>query len=265
MTKSANYHYVTHGDPDKRSLLMLHGFTGSCADWDYIAGALTSSRRCIAVDLPGHGKTAAAKPEDYQMEKCAADLVALLNDLGIGSCDLTGYSMGGRLAFFLAIHYPEKFDKVVIESASPGLAIEGERRDRVKQDHELSDALRNMPIEEFIDQWYRMPLFATMDQTSEAFESMRARRLTNSRDGLSLSLRMMGPGAQPSLWEKLPGIRPKLLLVTGSLDEKYTRMASGIVKLCPAARVVIIDGAGHNVHFEKPEEFVIAVNQFLNP
>lgn len=265
MTNSANYHYKVHGESHKPPLLMLHGFTGSCDDWDHVAAVLSSIRRCIAVDLPGHGQTRVQREEDYKMEKCAAEIVALLSDLGIGSCDLMGYSMGGRLAFFLAIHYPKKFDRVVIESASPGLAIEGERQDRLERDSELSDKLISMPIEEFIEQWYQMPLFATMDQTSEAFERMRARRLANSRDGLSLSLRMMGPGAQPSLWEELPRIRPKLLLVTGLLDEKYTRMASGIVKLCPAAQMVVIDGAGHNVHFEKPEEFVIKVNQFFHP
>lgn len=265
MTNPAGYHYATYGDNDKPSLLMLHGFMGSSADWGAIAVTLSSLRRCVAVDLPGHGKTVIKQQENYRMENCATDMIALLDSLGVKTCDVIGYSMGGRLAFYLAVNYPERFGRVVVESASPGLAIEGERQDRLEHDRQLSDQLMSMSIDEFVDHWYQMPLFATMDQTSEAFVRMKARRLENNRDGLSLSLRMMGPGAQPSLWKKLPGIRSKLLLVAGSLDEKYSRMASGIVKLCPAARAVVIGGAGHNVHFERPREFVDTVNQFLNP
>src|SRR5689334_14583758 len=106
-------------------LLLLHGFTGSSATWAPHVAAWPA--RTIAVDLPGHGKTDAPADADlYCMEATVADLVALLDRLGVARAHVLGYSMGGRVALHLAAANPERVATLILESASPGLAGQAE-------------------------------------------------------------------------------------------------------------------------------------------
>ena len=56
----------------------------------------------------------------YRMDRIASDIVNLLDQLDLDDAHLLGYSMGGRLALFMALRYPERFKSLILESASPG-------------------------------------------------------------------------------------------------------------------------------------------------
>ncbi|MCZ0901189.1 2-succinyl-6-hydroxy-2,4-cyclohexadiene-1-carboxylate synthase, partial [Microcoleus sp. HI-ES] len=81
---------------------------------------------------------------------------------------------------------------------------------------------------------------------------------------LAKSLRNMGTGNQPSLWEKLAQNQIPLLLLAGEYDDKFTTINTEIASLCPAARLEIVPKAGHNIHFENIETFVALVRQFYD-
>lgn len=83
-------------------------------------------------------------------------------------------------------------------------------------------------------------------------------------EGLAGSLRGLGTGRQPSLWERLPEVRVPTLLVVGEEDGKFTRVAYEMTKRLPEARVVVVPGAGHTVHLENPAGFAAALEEFLN-
>ncbi|MEZ4716454.1 MAG: alpha/beta fold hydrolase [Caldilineaceae bacterium] len=88
-------------------MLLLHGFTGSHANWQDVLPTLAADHRVIAVDLLGHGQTDAPDdPARYAMPHAAADLAALMTALSTEEFHLLGYSMGGRLALFTALAYP---------------------------------------------------------------------------------------------------------------------------------------------------------------
>jgi 2-succinyl-6-hydroxy-2,4-cyclohexadiene-1-carboxylate synthase len=116
------FHYTVHGQRELPVVLFLHGFMGNSADFDTVMTCLANQFCCLAVDLPGHGNTI-VEGEDtlYTMPQTANAIVSWLNHLNIPQCFLVGYSMGGRLALYLALHFPQRFPKVVLESASPGL------------------------------------------------------------------------------------------------------------------------------------------------
>lgn len=262
--ESTLFHYVACGDRSRRPLLFLHGFMGSAEDWlEDIISFFSNEFFCIVVDLPGHGQTAVVNETDYRMENCAGNLMALLDDLHISGCDVVGYSMGGRLGLYLAVSYPERFGRLVLESASPGLRTKEERTHRVRQDENLARRLEKQPLEPFVTDWHNQPLFASLDTSSERFQTLVERRLRNDKAGLSLSLRMMGVGAQPSLWDGLDRIKADLLLIVGQKDTKFRRIASEMRQRCPTAQVRVVEDAGHNVHFENPERYAKEVCQFL--
>ncbi len=252
------------GPAGRPVILFLHGFLGSGEEWEEIISHLAERFRCLAVDLPGHGRSASVdRRRSWRMENNAKAVIVLLAKLGIHKCFLAGYSMGGRLALYLALHYPRYFAKVILESASPGLRTEEERRERLARDEQLARRLETGDFREFLRDWYRQPLFQTLKQHPR-FEEIFQHRLQNDPRGLAKSLREMGTGAQPSLWEQLPGNKIPLLLVAGEKDAKFRSIAAEMAKINPVAGVKVITGCGHNVHFEAPEIFAAEVEKFLS-
>ncbi|MEM8832858.1 MAG: alpha/beta fold hydrolase [Cyanobacteria bacterium P01_G01_bin.19] len=108
------FNYVFIGDQNKPIVLFLHGFMGCWQDFQEIADLLQPAFCCLLVDLPGHGKTEVSSDRYYQMPEVAMAIVNLLKQLSIPRCFLIGYSMGGRLALYLAVFFSEYFIKVVL-------------------------------------------------------------------------------------------------------------------------------------------------------
>lgn len=246
-------------------LLLLHGFTGSSQNWARVMEQLAGSYDLIAVDLLGHGRTAAPRePERYQMPHAAADLLHLLDTLDIPGANLLGYSMGGRLALYLAATHPQRWRSLILESASPGLAAHSDRLARQRRDNRLADRLETEGLTAFVDYWEKIPLFTSRQQLSaEARSALRAQSLQNSTTGLANSLRGMGTGQQPSLWTALPTLSMPVLLLAGALDEKFMGINAEMEKRLPVARLECIAAAGHTIHLEQPERFITAVSAFL--
>ena len=258
-----SYHFTERGNGDP--VLLLHGFTGSGENWHTFTERLSEQYRVIAVDLPGHGHT--DSPVDgsrYTMRNTTTDLLILLDHLEATPAHWLGYSMGGRLALHTALHYPESVRSLVLESASPGLRDDVERDARRNRDNMLAERIEKEGIPAFVDQWERLPLFATQKSLPPEIRSnLREQRLHNTAQGLANSLRGMGTGAQPSLWDTLHRLQMPTLLITGKLDDKFTAINRQMAKLIPDSRLSIIPGAGHTVHLERPAEFAEKVMQFL--
>lgn len=246
-------------------LLLLHGFTGSAATWRPLAERLAPLRRTIAVDLIGHGLSdAPADPARYSMEHCLADLLALLDALGLARAAVLGYSLGGRVALQLAAAAPERVSALVLESASPGLASATERAARAAADDALATAIERDGLAAFVAGWEQLPLWASQAALpAELRARLRAQRLANRRHGLANSLRGMGTGRQASLWDRLPALATPTLLLAGALDEKYTAIAQAMAAALPCAQLAIIAHAGHAIHLERFDVFTQQVITFL--
>ena len=250
-----------HGDP----LLLLHGFTGRAANWRPLLPRLAERRRVIAVDLPGHGDSdAPAGAARYQMSRVAADLAELLARRAAAPAHWLGYSMGGRLALYVAAHYPQLVRSLVLESASPGLATAAERQARRAADEALAERIERDGIPAFVSAWEQLPLFAGLAWLpAEERAALRAQRLANNATGLANSLRGMGTGAQPSLWPHLGDIAAPALLVAGALDEKFAAINQDMAAALPDAALRLIPDAGHTVHLEQPTLYLDCVDDFL--
>lgn len=233
--------------------------------WEPALPHLATKHTVVTVDLPGHGQAATStNKNDYTMEATSADLVGLMASLGHSRFDLLGYSMGGRLALFTAVHYPEHIQRLVLESASPGLKTAEERNARVQADNALADRIEQDGIEQFVDFWESISLWDSQQQLSDRSRNrLRQLRLTNHPTGLALSLREMGTGRQPSMWPHLAAFKNPTLLLTGELDMKFCNIAADMMNLLPTAAHQTIQGAGHTIHLEKPAIWVKSVTAFL--
>ncbi|GAB4516764.1 MAG: 2-succinyl-6-hydroxy-2,4-cyclohexadiene-1-carboxy late synthase [Anaerolineae bacterium] len=246
-------------------LVLLHGFTGRGANWQPVMPTLAQAHTVITVDLLGHGETSAPDdPQRYRMPEAAHDLAVLFKALSATPVHLLGYSMGGRLALYTALHYPELIASLILESASPGLRTEGEREARRESDHALAAFIEREGVPAFVDRWEALPLFATQRALPEARQkALRAQRLQNRAHGLANSLRGMGTGEQPPLWDALSQLTMPVTLITGEQDTKFVQIAREMQSHLREAEHVIIPEAGHTTHLEQPALFVKAVEDAL--
>jgi 2-succinyl-6-hydroxy-2,4-cyclohexadiene-1-carboxylate synthase len=121
----------------------------------------------------------------------------------------------------------------------------------------------NMDINTFIDEWYNQPLFTSLKKHPR-FYLLRETRMQNELKLLSQCLSQMSVGKQPSLWDQLSDNRLPILILAGAKDEKFKKISTEMAKCCPYAKRIIVKQCGHNIHFEKPEEFAITVRNFLS-
>ena len=137
-------YYEVHGSGEP--VVLLHGaYMTIPGNWTGWIGELSKTRKVIAVEMQGHGRTADIKRE-ISFENLADDVSALLDHLKIPSADLIGFSMGGGVAMECAIRHPEKVRKVV--SISAVLRHDGWVKEAVDALPKLTaEAFKGSPIE----------------------------------------------------------------------------------------------------------------------
>jgi 2-succinyl-6-hydroxy-2,4-cyclohexadiene-1-carboxylate synthase len=260
-----NYNFINHYN--QPVILFLHGFIGKLDEFDDVIKLLGREFSYLTIDMPGHGKTQVLSGDEYYtIEQTAQALIDLLDSLNIAKCFLVGYSMGGRLALYLTVNFPERFDKVVLESASPGLAREAERLERIHKDEQiarkLNRSISKIDFQTFLLNWYNQPIFGSINNHPE-FGRMLESRLENNPLELAKSLRFMGTGSQPSLWDKLKDNTVPLFLLVGENDEKFVDINTKMAQICKSIQLKVVRNAAHNIHLENTREFAQSIKEFL--
>jgi 2-succinyl-6-hydroxy-2,4-cyclohexadiene-1-carboxylate synthase len=248
-----NWHYTLAGDRNLPPLLLLHGWMGSCEDYNKVIELLKSTYYCIAIDLPGHGKTEVVGTDRcYDFITTANGIIQLIDSLGIDRTAITGYSFGGRLALYLALEYPNRFVRVILESTSPGLKTETERQARIASDRQIIQQLETASFSDFVANWYRQKLFDRIELEPD-FPSLLDRRMTNNPIDLAKSIKYAGAGKQPYLGDRLKYHPRHILLLVGALDRKFVSSGQSLDRDCPCITLKIIPNCSHNIHFQQPE------------
>jgi pimeloyl-ACP methyl ester carboxylesterase len=110
-------YYETRGTG--RPLVLLHGGLMTIdLNFGPLLEPLAANRQVIAVELQGHGHTADSD-RPMTIEALAADTIALLDHLGVTAVDLFGFSLGGLVAYAIAVRAPERVGKLIVASADP--------------------------------------------------------------------------------------------------------------------------------------------------
>lgn len=256
--------YAVSGDRDRPTIIFLHGFLGSAGDWREVMAAMSDEVHCVAVDLPGHGLSVGLPEETYTFENAARAVILTLDVLQVDRATFVGYSMGGRLALYLALHYPARCAGLFLESGSPGLESAEEREARRAADEGKARRLETEDFEEFLRDWYRQPLFAPLARDDEFLRrTLEARRKNDPRE-LAKSLLGMGTGSQPSLWEELSGLQTPTLAVAGGLDEKFVEILHRMKTVCSRLRTAVVPHVGHSVGAEAPGEYLLLLRDFVD-
>jgi 2-succinyl-6-hydroxy-2,4-cyclohexadiene-1-carboxylate synthase len=247
------------------ALLLLHGFTGSAATWAPLVEAQRDQRRVIVPDLLGHGRSAAPTvPTRYALEHQADDLAALLAILEAVPADVLGYSMGARLALLLALRHPAAVRSLLLESPSAGLADTQARAQRQAADERLAQRLEHDGLAAFVDDWQAQPLFASHAALPAVVQArLRAERLSHDPRGLAASLRGAGQAAMAPLHDRLAAVACPTFVIAGAMDDVGLERAKSVASGIQAARLAIVEDAGHTPHLEQPDTFLRLVDERL--
>ena len=251
------WHYTQSHDLTLPSLLLLHGWMGNSEDYRLAIDLLKTQYYCIAIDLPGHGKTEVIDEENgYDFVNTAIGIIQLLASLGIDRCSIAGYSFGGRLALYLALEFPDRFDRIILESTSPGLATASDRQARIASEIQIIDRLNTQPFSDFVTRWYQQSLFVGIDSHPNFPELLDRRVATNQPHKLAKSLQFGGVGMQPYLGDRLKVYTRSILLIVGALDLKFVDINQSIAHSCPGATLEIVPNCSHNVHFQNLQAWI---------
>jgi hypothetical protein len=152
----ARIHWAESGDPAGAAVVLLHGISDSWFSWSRVMPLLPADLRVVAIDLRGHGNSGDT-PAEFTMDAMAADVAALMDELGILSATVVGHSMGSLVAQAFAAKYPARVDGLALVGALPhgDLPAVRELRDIV---HTLPDPVPDEFIREFQVSTVSLPL-----------------------------------------------------------------------------------------------------------
>lgn len=139
------YYYEIHGTGEP--LLLLHGGLGHTQMFGPVLKTLAQNRQVIGVDLEGHGHTALG-PGEISLPRMGDDMAAILKELGYREVDAMGYSLGGGVAFRLAVQHPQLVRRLVLVSA--GFARNGFYPEMLPMQAQvgaaMADAMKDTPM-----------------------------------------------------------------------------------------------------------------------
>jgi esterase len=260
------FHYTEWGAPASPPVILLHGITGHARTWDDEARLLATRRRVLVLDQRGHGDSDPAPDADYSDGALLGDLFAFADALQLRRLSLLALSLGGRVAIDFAGRHPDRVERLVVVDIGPEIAAAG--RTRV-------GALMAAAPERFesVDD-----VIAHMRTTSplyvEAMLRHRARHAVRPlTDGgftwkydraLRDAIRQGRLRAPADLWPQWRAITCPTLLVRGAESDVLSEeTAKRMVDELPAARLVVVPGAGHTVPGDQPEAFQSLLREFL--
>jgi pimeloyl-ACP methyl ester carboxylesterase len=109
--------YRESGPDPAAPVVLLHALGEDSSDWDGVAAALSQTCHVYAVDLRGHGRS--GWPGRYSLPLLRDDVARFLDALGLGQVTLIGHSIGGAVAYLLAMRHPERVKRMVLEEPAP--------------------------------------------------------------------------------------------------------------------------------------------------
>lgn len=230
----------------KAAAVLLHGFTHTGRSWDSVRQVLPTDLRVMAPDIRGHG--AAGEIEPVTLSAVLSDLVKIVPPRSV----LVGYSMGGRLALHAALfpELAERFERLVLIGASPGLEQAGERAERRAADEALAEELQATGIDEFALGWEANPVLS--GRPPDVLARVREDRRRSTPAGLARALRGLGTGVLPSLWSRLGELALPVTLIVGERDAKFREISERMARRISQPRLLVAGGVGHAVHLEAP-------------
>lgn len=237
-----------------RTLVFLHYFGGSALEWQTVMNQFADQYRCLAVDLRGHGDSA-APATGYSVETMADDVVELLTVLTVDTFVLIGHSLSGKVALEVASRQPTGLQSLVLVSPSPPKPepiSDADRKDMLDTHGQRSAAEKTLAK-------------ITAKPLSEmAKEQIIADNLRTSKTAWDAWLTL---GSKEDITDHMKTVQVPIAIVAGTDDKAIAPDVQPELTLpyLQNATFDTIDAAGHLLPWEIPDELTTFIRQHIVP
>lgn len=243
------------GHKNNQPLIVLHGFLASSRNWRSVAKRLAENHHVYVLDMRNHGASPHAEQMDYPL--MAHDLACFMDKHGLRTGHLLGHSMGGKIAMWFALHYPERVQKLMVADIAP-----------VHYDHSFDatiQALKSLPLDQ-VQNRREAEQFLAGAIPDVGFRQFLLQNLL-LKDGnyyWRINLDFIAKTAHHIVGFPEPATQSakKALFIGGERSEYIQPKA--VLRLFPHAEIVEIAGAGHWLYVEEPDAFCRVVAGWMN-
>ncbi|WP_392562834.1 alpha/beta fold hydrolase [Orbus sturtevantii] len=243
-----NYKISSNGQP----IIFLHGLFGNLDNLAILAREFAPYYQTIQIDLRNHGLSPWADDMDYQL--MAHDVLALINQLGLKDIILVGHSMGGKVAMQLAKEAENLIAQVIILDIAPvtyyddshskvfkainaGLAVQA--HDKAALNSIMSQYLNEATVQFLLKSYKSNKWLFNFKAIEQHYTDIRS-------------------------WKEITPYRQPVLFIKGAQSDYIIEgYYSDILMQFPYAKIEGIEGAGHNVHFDKPKQVITLIKNWL--
>ena len=234
-------------------ILLHHGYTASRVNWMPVAERLERDFQVIVMECRGTGESEHTT-DGYTLAQYTADVIGLLDHLGIDRVAFAGHSMGGGVGFLLALDHPERLSKLILMGPVPSNGTgpptaDGELRAKERREGNREALFARYVAERFRD-----------DVETDAWFESRVDHVLGVSDG------HYEGGAQTMrelrVRDRLPELKTPTLMIAGAAD-LLMRINLSDFKLLPNATLEVLSRAGHEVAVHEPERVAYAIGEFV--
>ncbi len=236
--------YVDDGGTGGLPVVFVHSYAGSSAHWAAQLAHLRPTRRAVALDLRGHGRSEAPASGDYAVESLAADIAAAVDALGLGRFVLVGHSMGGAAALAYADAHPERVAGLVLVG-TPG-------KSSPEQSGQVMGALE-ADYDKTMGTYWQSLLTGARPEVAARIE--KETKSVPREASLAIIQAIFDYDPTPAL-KAYPG--PKLLV-----DTSHGESPGALHNLAPEIPRQVVSGTSHWPQLDKPEELNRILDEFL--
>jgi 3-oxoadipate enol-lactonase len=252
----AELHYEVAGSGEP--LVLLHGLGSSALDWELTIAHFASKYRTIAVDFRGSGDSRDLKRPSgpFTIPQYSADTIAVLETLGTGPAHVVGLSLGGVVAFALALDAPHLVKTLTIVNSSPGMKVSGAKA-------QATILLRKLIT------WTRGPAGMAQMLAPRLFpgDALAERRaLFIERMGRNKRGAYIGSSMAALSWsalERIGEIAAPTLVMSAEHDYEFLDNKQAWARLMQNAEYLEVPGTHHAMPYEAPEVFHAHLEQWL--
>ena len=268
-------HYWEWGDPKEETFVFVHGIRDQGRSWESFITAIVNRgfplKHAVAIDLRGHGDSDWPNTSrGYQHEDFLADLAGLLKHLDKESLTIIGHSLGGSMCLLYAAVFPEKVKRLVLlESLGPfaradddvpniiAERLKGRDYVEIPYPHEsLESAAKSLQ-----KTFPLIPDEAALHMARHG-TSLKGGRYRWKHDPI-LRYRTTTAMSEGQIKAFIRRLKCPILFVYGTESDFMKSVRGPRVKLFSNAQIVPVEGAGHHIPHEKPEELAEIVMRFL--
>lgn len=236
-------------------IVFVHEFAGDHRSWEPQMRFFSRSHRCVTFAARGYlPSDVPESPDAYGQDLARADIIAIMDHLGIEKAHVVGHSMGAYSALHVGLHHPGRCLSVAALGCGWG-SSPAERAASVAACEDIATMFRSEPIESAAAKYARAPMRLTFEAKDPRgfaeFEAMLA-----EHSGLGSALTMLNLQLKrPTLWEledRLKQMAVPLLVVVGDEDFPCIDGSLFLKRTVPTAGLLVIPRAGHTITSEEP-------------